>query len=129
MSIRGKSGALYWKSAVSLFIALTILPSLASSEEIYKFERIWPTLQQPWYFHETFGVGISRQGFVYLADQYGNCIHKFTLDGQFVTSWGSTGSGDGEFSFPQGVAVDADGYVYVADRNNYRIQKFSSDGQ
>ena len=50
---------------------------------------------------------------------------------QYVTEWGSQGSGDGQFEDPTGVAVDSSGNVYVADGNNninHRIQKFDSDG-
>ena len=43
----------------------------------------------------------------------------------YVTSWGSHGSGPGQFNRPRGVAVDATGHVYVADDDNSRIEKFS----
>src|SRR5262245_65043870 len=46
----------------------------------------------------------------------------------FVTQWGTSGSGDGQFSRPTGVATDAVGNVYVADYGNNRIQKFTSTG-
>ncbi len=46
----------------------------------------------------------------------------------FLTMWGSTGTGDGEFHQPHGVAVDSDGNVYVVDMDNSRVQKFLSDG-
>ena len=42
----------------------------------------------------------------------------------FITKWGSSTDGDGQFSNPQGVATDSSGNVYVADKNNNRIQKF-----
>ncbi len=45
-----------------------------------------------------------------------------------VCQAGSSGSGDGQFSFPAGVAVDSHGNVYVADSGNNRIQKFDSNG-
>ncbi len=51
-------------------------------------------------------------------------IQKFNSTGTFLTKWGSSGSGDGEFNSPYGVAVDPAGNVYVADTDNDRIQKF-----
>src|SRR5438093_295443 len=48
--------------------------------------------------------------------------------GTFVTTWGSSGTGDGQFNAPLGVATDGNGNVYVADTNNNRIQKFASTG-
>jgi len=46
----------------------------------------------------------------------------------FITKWGTNGSADGQFYYPNGVTVDSYGNVYVADTNNNRIQKFSSTG-
>jgi DNA-binding beta-propeller fold protein YncE len=48
-------------------------------------------------------------------------------DYQFAYSFGSWGTGDGQFDMPTGVAVTADGLVYVADTNNDRVQVFSSE--
>ena len=45
-----------------------------------------------------------------------------------VKTWGSSGSGNGQFIDPHGVAVDSSGNVYVADLGNHRIQKFDSNG-
>jgi hypothetical protein len=48
---------------------------------------------------------------------------------QYITQWGSSGTGNGQFSSLQGLAVDNSGNVYVADSfNNFKIQKFSSTG-
>lgn len=46
----------------------------------------------------------------------------------FVTAWGGTGSGDGQFRSPNSVAVDTSGFVYVVDADNARIQQFTSEG-
>src|SRR5947208_1185085 len=50
------------------------------------------------------------------------------LCGAFLTTWGSSGTGDGQFDFPFGVATDGSGNVYVADYGNDRIQKFDASG-
>jgi DNA-binding beta-propeller fold protein YncE len=42
----------------------------------------------------------------------------------FITKWGNSTDGDGQFSDPQGVATDSSGNVYVADSGNNCIQKF-----
>jgi hypothetical protein len=46
----------------------------------------------------------------------------------FVTKWGSLGSGDGQFYAAVGVAVDGSGNIYVTDSCNGRVQKFDSSG-
>ncbi|MBU2260283.1 hypothetical protein KKC44_06820, partial [Patescibacteria group bacterium] len=47
---------------------------------------------------------------------------------RFNLSWGSLGSGLGQFSWPQGVVKTSSGFVYVADYVNDRVQKFTGDG-
>jgi hypothetical protein len=47
---------------------------------------------------------------------------------RLVASWGSQGSGAGQFLNPVGIAVGPNGDVYVADAGNNRIQKFNANG-
>jgi hypothetical protein len=47
---------------------------------------------------------------------------------RLLTSWGSQGSGAGQFLNPVGIAVGPNGDVYVADAGNNRIQKFDANG-
>lgn len=56
-----------------------------------------------------------------------------SADYDFVTKWGGSGSGDGQFHAPYGIATDTGGDVYVTDfgngmGNNDRVEKFSSNG-
>ena len=49
----------------------------------------------------------------------------------YLTQWGSTGTGDGQFGAsqgPEGVVTDATGNVYVVDRGNNRVQAFTPTG-
>src|SRR5207247_4943924 len=57
-----------------------------------------------------------------------NRLQKFDLNGNFITSWGGFGTGNGQFSNPASVAVDSSGNVYVLDGSNRRVQKFTSSG-
>jgi DNA-binding beta-propeller fold protein YncE len=68
-------------------------------------------------------------GDIYVTDGYRNArVHRFTRDGQLITSWGVPGKAPGEFHLPHSIAIDNDGRLYVADRANKRIQIFSPDG-
>lgn len=42
----------------------------------------------------------------------------------FLTQWGTTGTGNGQFDHPTDLAVHASNHIYVADADNDRIQKF-----
>ena len=65
-----------------------------------------------------------------LADRAGLrlTIGCSAADGTFIDAFGSGGTGDGQFNFPNGVAVAASGNIYVADSNNHRVEKFDSTG-
>ena len=77
-------------------------------------------------------VAWDAGGNIFVADGHGSAgnarIAKFDKDGRFVKTWGSYGSGEGQFNTPHAIAVDAKGTVYVADRGNKRIQVFDNDG-
>src|SRR4051794_13574677 len=45
-----------------------------------------------------------------------------------AASWGSAGSGPGQFASPTGIAVDSQGRVLVMDTNNARVQRFTTAG-
>jgi DNA-binding beta-propeller fold protein YncE len=66
-------------------------------------------------------------GTLLVADSSNNRIQRFSIDaggrGSFVASYGSTGSGAGQFKTPTGVSVAPDGTIWVADTINGRVQK------
>jgi DNA-binding beta-propeller fold protein YncE len=65
-----------------------------------------------------------------LADGYQNGrIVRYNERGEFVSEFGSVGSGPGQFDLVHGVAVDRDMRIYVSDRDNNRIQVFSEQGE
>ena len=113
---------------VYLFVIMFFMPSLALSEETYKFERMWPNIQQPWFFNSPHGIAIDVGGNIYVADEGNNRIQKFSPDGALITRWGSYGIGDGQFNRPSCIAIDGNGNVYVTEWNS-RIQKFTANGE
>jgi DNA-binding beta-propeller fold protein YncE len=70
-----------------------------------------------------------KSGALYISDGYGNArVHKYTPDGQLLSSWGEYGTDPGEFNLVHSVATDSEGRVYVADRENHRVQVFDDRG-
>lgn len=65
---------------------------------------------------------------IYIADTGNNRIQKRYGNLDWITEWGSSGAGDGQFNQPSAVATDYRGCVYVADTENHRIQIFDSEG-
>jgi DNA-binding beta-propeller fold protein YncE len=75
-------------------------------------------------------IAIGPDDSIYVVDQGRTRLVKFSLDGQVLSSWGSKGTGDGQFNDPTSVAVDStSGKVYVADPINKRIQVFDPNGK
>ena len=51
-------------------------------------------------------------------------VSVFGKDGTFIHKFGSSGSAEGQFSYPRGIAISPYNDVYIADYNNMRIQIF-----
>ncbi len=82
------------------------------------------------HFNQPTDVAIAQDGTLYVSDGYGNSrISKFSLGGEFITSWGTRGNEAGQFDTPHSIALDPDGNLYVADRGNARLQVFDPDGK
>jgi DNA-binding beta-propeller fold protein YncE len=75
-------------------------------------------------------IAIGPDDSIYVVDQGHTRIIKFSPDGGVLSTWGSKGTGAGEFNDPTSVAVDpATNKIYVADPINKRIQVFDSNGK
>ena len=56
-----------------------------------------------------------------LADRV---VKKYSLQGDYLSKFGSCGSGDGQFNRPQGLCFNSKGLLYVVDTDNCRVQVF-----
>ena len=75
---------------------------------------------------------VASNGDIYVSDGYGNAkIHCFGPDGELKFSWGSPGSGPGQFNTVHSVFIDRDDgdRLYAADRYNNRVQSFTLTGE
>ena len=74
---------------------------------------------------------VAPNGDIFVTEGHGgggNRVSKWASDGRFIMSWGTTGSGVGEFIVPHTIALDSQGRVFVGDRMNNRIQIFDQQG-
>jgi hypothetical protein len=81
-------------------------------------------------FNQPTDVAWDSKGNSYFSDGYVNSrVGKANARGEWVASWGSLGTGPGQFDTPHGVAVSPKDEVFVADRGNRRIQVFDTEGK
>jgi DNA-binding beta-propeller fold protein YncE len=73
-------------------------------------------------------VAVSADGRIYVVDGVNSKIRIFNQSGQALASFGTAGSGNGEFRNPLGIDIDRSGRVYIADSGNHRVQIFDPDG-
>ncbi|MEW6606183.1 MAG: 6-bladed beta-propeller, partial [bacterium] len=74
-----------------------------------------------------YGVAVSYDGSIYVADTGNDKIKKYDENGKFLYSFGQEGTGDGQFRSPQGIAVDKRGNIFVVDTGNDRVQHLYDD--
>ena len=78
---------------------------------------------------DPYGVAVNQRGEVAVADFRVNCVSVFSSSGNKIRSFGTRGSGQGQFKHPYGVAFCGNDYILVTDRDNHRVQKFTAEGQ
>lgn len=82
------------------------------------------------HFNQPTDVAVAADGTFFVSDGYGNSrVLHFTADGKLLKTWGTKGTGPGEFDLPHGIAIDQRGRVLVADRSNARVQVFDTSGK
>ena len=75
-----------------------------------------------------YGIAVREGGEVVVAERSSHCISIISGNGE-KKSFGTHGSGPGQFDRPEGIAIDNGGNILVADYGNHRIQQLSSTGK
>lgn len=66
---------------------------------------------------------------VYVTDAGNNRVVVFDSSGNFLSTFGSPGTGDGQFDYPAGIGIDpVSHHVIVADYAGHRVETFTSGG-
>ena len=85
--------------------------------------KIITGLKQPW------GIDVTDDGLMIVSEWSGDCITVLDREGKKLNSFGSKGSGRGQFNYPSGIAVTPKGTILVGDSNNHRIQELTMKGE
>ena len=78
----------------------------------------WPT-----------ALALDNEDNIYMSDDYLQRISIFDRDGNYLSKWGTKGSGVGEFDGPSGLAFDSEDNLLVVDHRNNRVQRYTKDGR
>ena len=74
-------------------------------------------------------LGVAVQGDVlYVADCNNHRVQKLATSGEFLSKFGTNGSGDGQLNYPRRICVDARGRIFVSEYNNKRVSVFEPCG-
>jgi uncharacterized protein YfaP (DUF2135 family) len=75
------------------------------------------------------GIAVDGSGAVFVVDSKKNCVNAYAADYTFSHSFGSTGSGAGQFKQPTGITFEkVSGQLAVVDTLNGRVQFFTTAG-
>jgi DNA-binding beta-propeller fold protein YncE len=81
-------------------------------------------------FQGVAGIRISPvSGNIYVSDQFNNRVQVLDPNGKPLFTFGTQGSGNGQFLQPIGLEVDENENIYVADSINSRVQVFDKNGK
>ena len=71
---------------------------------------------------------VTPEGTLLVSDTTNDNIHELDENGSLIRSFGSAGSGDGQFNNPSEMAIGPNNRIYIADTGNHRIQILERNG-
>jgi sugar lactone lactonase YvrE len=74
------------------------------------------------------GIAFAPDGSFYVLDVGNRRVQRFSLEREFLRSWGGFGSEPGQYMDPVGIEVTSDGTVYVLDDVRDVVERYDPDG-
>ncbi|MDA3885682.1 MAG: 6-bladed beta-propeller [Candidatus Delongbacteria bacterium] len=78
-------------------------------------------------FYSTSNVAVDSKNNIYVTDNNSQTIKKFDKNGKFLKSFGSVGTGPGEYGQANNLVILND-IVYISDSSTFKIVKFDTEG-
>ena len=77
-------------------------------------------------YYGPWGIAVNKREEI-IVSLYGEyCVSIFRPSGERIRTFGTQGSAEGQFTYPQRVAVNVDDDILVVDEGNHRIKFRSS---
>ena len=81
------------------------------------------------YYDDIPSCVFCHQEKVFVSYSNANCVKVFNMEGLFLFTISSKGSGEGQLQYPRDLVVDAFDNLIVRDNDNRRLQMFTLDGE
>jgi DNA-binding beta-propeller fold protein YncE len=124
---------------ISLFLIISISFSIlivgyrqsvrAEINNPLKIEKIIGLSKTPGTFRNSQGVAVAKDGTIFIADTGESQIEVFDSNYKYLRSFGSIGSGDGQFQYIEQIRFDEDENLYVLDWFLRQFKVFTKDGK
>lgn len=72
-------------------------------------------------------VAVDAAGHLWVTDWTGNKVRELSSTGSLLRQFGTSGTGNGQFTHPYGVTA-ARGRVWIGDAGNNRVEEFDEEG-
>lgn len=75
------------------------------------------------------GIAVRENREIVVVERGNHCVSIFAPNGTKIRTFGTKGSGQGQFDHRDGVAIDSAGNFLVVDHWKHRVQKFTAEGK
>ena len=113
----------YVTAALTVILTFSLIQFACAFEDVNFVQELNSGYQEP------IDVVVSTDGEIFVLDRRLAQVLIYDETGYYLRSFGSKGSGQGEFNRPQSITVTPKDEILVADTGNNRIQAFDHEGQ